>query len=118
MMGLRHASLLRSSCPWVLALGLLVVAASVHAAEPASAWTLVYPMHSVVVPRGGSIKIPLAYPLPRGEAELAEFVNVWIRLKRADGTDQRVFEHWILGEGARPTEPRWSVIRDVLHWVK
>jgi ABC-type amino acid transport substrate-binding protein len=91
--------------------------ALVYAAEPAAAWTLVYPRFSVVVPRGGSVKIPLAYPLPRGETELARFVNVWLGLKRADGTQRRVFEHWILGEGAGSSEPRWSVIRDVLHWV-
>jgi ABC-type amino acid transport substrate-binding protein len=97
--------------------GAVEVDALVYAAEPAAAWTLVYPLHSVVVPRGGAVKVPLAYPLPRGETEFARFVNVWLDLKRADGTDQRVFEHWILGEGARPSEPRWSVIRDVLHWV-
>ncbi len=25
-------------------------------------------------------------------------------------------DHWILGRHARPRQPHWSVIRNVLHW--
>ena len=27
-------------------------------------------------------------------------------------------DHWILGRNARPRQPHWSVMRNVLHWVK
>jgi hypothetical protein len=30
---------------------------------------------------------------------------------------QHLYDFWILGRGAASTEPRWSVIRDVLGWV-
>ena len=48
---------------------------------------------------------------------LAAFVNTWIGLKRKDGTLDAVYKHWILGQDAASVEPRWSIIRNVLHWV-
>jgi hypothetical protein len=35
-----------------------------------------------------------------------------------DGTIQTAYDHWILGRTAEEKKPRWSVIRDVLHWVE
>jgi hypothetical protein len=26
------------------------------------------------------------------------------------------YDYWILGQGAKKTEPRWSIMRDVLGW--
>jgi ABC-type amino acid transport substrate-binding protein len=48
---------------------------------------------------------------------MVAFLNRWIDLKQKNGTIQKLFDHWILGEGAEDTGPRWSIIRDVLHWV-
>ena len=87
-------------------------------AEAGSAWTLLYPSFSVAIPQPDVIKVPMAYAMPAGEDELADYVNAWIEMAKRDGTIDRLFAHWILGEGAQSTEPRWSVIRDVLHWVE
>jgi len=40
-------------------------------------------------------------------------------LKQTAGYAERQYTLWVLGktEIAIPKEPRWSVIRDVLHWV-
>ncbi len=86
-------------------------------AEVGSAWTLIYPGYSVAVPLPDPIRIPMAYAMPKGEEELADFVDTWIELKRGDHTIDRLYEHWILGKAAKKQEPRWSVIRDVLGWV-
>jgi hypothetical protein len=61
------------------------------------------------------VQVPLAYPV--ADAEMAAFVNVWIDLARKDGTIQSLYDHWILGRTAAPRAPRWSIIRNVLHWV-
>lgn len=90
--------------------------AAATVAEAGSAWTLVYPAYTVTVPLPNPVKIPLAYPMPRGERALLDFVNAWIELKRRDGTLDTVYNHWILGKGAERKEPRWSVVRNVLHW--
>jgi Na+/H+-dicarboxylate symporter len=87
-------------------------------AERGSAWTLRHPQYSVVVPSPEPIRVPLAFALPPGELELAAFVNTWLALKAKDGTIARLYEYWILGRDAVPDGPRWSIIRDVLHWVE
>ncbi len=58
-------------------------------AERGSAWTLMYPAYSVVVPGPDPIRVPLAYPIGKRDAALAHFVNTWIALKRKDGTLRR-----------------------------
>jgi ABC-type amino acid transport substrate-binding protein len=93
------------------------VEALVHGAESASAWTLLYPGFSVVVPRGGGRKIPVAYPVGRNDEAFEDFMNHWIELKRGSGDLDRIYNHWILGKGSERRGPRWSIIRDVLGWV-
>jgi ABC-type amino acid transport substrate-binding protein len=55
----------------------------------------------VVVPEPDIVKIPLAYPVARGDEHWAHFVNTWIDLKRRDGTLDALYGHWILGEASR-----------------
>jgi ABC-type amino acid transport substrate-binding protein len=87
-------------------------------AERGSAWTLMYPAYSVVVPGPDPIRVPLAYPIAKRDQPLAAFVNTWIALKRKDGTLDAAYKHWILGQDAAPRQPRWSIIGNVLHWVE
>ena len=86
-------------------------------AERGSAWTLLYPQFTVVVPEPGIVKVPLAYPIARHDDAFASFINTWIDLKRKDGTLETLYNYWVLGREATPRQPRWSIIRDVLHWV-
>ena len=85
-------------------------------AEEGAAYTYRYPHYAVSRTRG-NIRIPAAYAVPKGDIEMIEFVSNWIDLKRKDGTVDELYEYWMLGGASRPTEPRWSVIRDVLGWV-
>jgi Na+/H+-dicarboxylate symporter/ABC-type amino acid transport substrate-binding protein len=87
-------------------------------AERGSAWTLRYPAFSVVVPGPDPIRVPLAYPIGKRDERLASFVNTWIALKGKDGTLDAAYKHWILGQDAAARQPRWSIVRNVLHWVK
>jgi Na+/H+-dicarboxylate symporter/ABC-type amino acid transport substrate-binding protein len=89
----------------------------VFSAEAGSAWTLLYPEYTVVVPQPNIIAVPQAFPMPKGDRDFVDFVNAWIDLKRKDGTIKKLYDHWILGKGAIKKEPRWSIIRNVLHWV-
>ena len=70
------------------------------------------------MPGPDPIRVPLAYPIARRDQALAAFVNTWIGLKRKDGTLDAVYRHWILGQDAVTSRPRWSIVRDVLHWVE
>ena len=85
-------------------------------AERGSAWTLMFP-DTVVVPGPEPIRVPLAFPIGRRDEQFARFINTWIALKRKDATLNAVYKRWILGQDAAARRPRWSIIRNVLHWV-
>jgi ABC-type amino acid transport substrate-binding protein len=88
----------------------------IYTAEEGSAWSLLYPEYAVVVPPP-PVSIPLTYPTARGDQELVNYVNVLIDLKKSDGTLKKLYDYWVLGRFAANKQPRWSVIRNVLHWV-
>lgn len=86
-------------------------------AEAGSAWTLIHPEFSVAIPKPDVLAAPIAYAVAADAEELMALVDTWLELKRQDKTIEKLYQHWILGGGARPREPRWSIVRDVLHWV-
>ncbi len=92
--------------------------ALVTTAETGSAWTLLYPSFSVVVPRGRRTEVPLAYAVSRSSPGLLQLLNTWIGLKRSDGSVERAYDYWLRGLNAEQAEPRWSIIRNVLGWVE
>jgi Na+/H+-dicarboxylate symporter/ABC-type amino acid transport substrate-binding protein len=89
----------------------------VYSAERGSAWSLLYPEYTVVVPTP-PIALPVSYAMARGDRELVDYVNALVELKKGDGTLKKLYTYWVLGRFAADTQPRWSVIRDVLHWVE
>jgi ABC-type amino acid transport substrate-binding protein len=88
--------------------------ALVLTAERGSAYTLLHPEYSVVVPKPQPLKVPLAYAIAGRDDALATVVDAWIELKRKDGTIDELFAHWILGRDAVPHHRRWSVLDDVV----
>jgi Na+/H+-dicarboxylate symporter len=91
--------------------------AFVIAAEAGAAWSLLYPEYTVAIPHPDIVKVPVVYPLPRGQEGMLDTVNAWIMLRKADGTIAKLYDHWILGKSVAQHRRRWSVIHDVLHWV-
>ena len=91
--------------------------AVIYSAEGGSAWTLIYPSYSIVVPQNLRVKVPMAYPLPTDDLQWSGYISTWVDMNIKNGTGDKLFKHWIGGGGAKPKEPRWCVIRDVLHWV-
>ena len=79
---------------------------------------MIYPAFSVAVPQPDVLAVPLAYGVPRGDRELADFLNTWIDLKSKDQTIRALYDYAILGRSNMDRSPRWSVIRNVLHLVK
>ena len=66
-------------------------------AERGSAWTLMFPEYSVVVPGPEPIRVPLAFPIGKRDEQFARFINTWIALKRKDAT---------LDAGVQTLDPR------------
>ena len=87
-------------------------------AESGSAYTIQYPDYQVVVPDRKTISLPLFYAIANSDVEMRDFLEHWIRLRKDDGTLDEYYNHWILGQNPTDAKPRWSVIRDVLHWMR
>ena len=85
-------------------------------AETGAIYSMTFPAYSVVVPEGLRVRIPAILAVATDD-EFARTVDRFIQIKRADGTIETLYEHWILGGASSSRERRWSVMRDVLGWV-
>ena len=86
-------------------------------AQRGSAWSLVYPDYSVAIPAPDIVNVPLAYAMASEDQDMVSFISTWIDLKKQDGTIDKLYNYWILGKSEAFKKPRWSIVRNVLHWV-
>lgn len=89
----------------------------VTSAEAGAAWTLLYPEFTVINPFKKNIRVPMYY-LGAHDIEFEEFMEVWLALKKKEGQFETLYNYWILGKDDAIKQPRWSIIRNVLHWVE
>jgi ABC-type amino acid transport substrate-binding protein len=89
------------------------VGAIVISAEAGSAWTILYPAYSVVVPEP-HIKANAALAMPLGDSDFRDFVNNWLQMKKTSGIINKLYGKWILGKKVEQKKLRWSIGRDVL----
>ncbi len=90
--------------------------AMLYTAETASAWTLIYPDWTVVVPKGLKIKTPVAYILPKSQHDWHYFIDSWLSYQANSSLSDTAYQFWILGNSKHNKKPRWSVLHDVLGW--
>ena len=88
------------------------VDAIVISAEAGSAWTILYPSYSVVVPEP-HIKANVALAMPLGLSDFEGFVNDWLEMEKTRGIINKFYDKWILGKKVETKKPRWSIGRDV-----
>jgi len=93
------------------------VDAVIYSAEAGSAWAMLYPNYSAVIPKGLNLRAPVAFALPKGQLDYVEYLNTWLKLKKENGFQKKVYDYWILGENPKAKKPRWSVMKDVLGWL-
>jgi ABC-type amino acid transport substrate-binding protein len=85
-------------------------------AEIGTAWTLLHPEYTVVIPESSKLAIPLGFAVAKGQHDFAASLGRGLTAKEATGEIQSAYDYWILGKGAEKKEPRWSVMKDVLGW--
>ncbi len=85
-------------------------------AEAGSAWTTIKPEYAVVIPEP-HFSNPIAIAAALHNQEEIDFIDDWLTLQKTRGYLKRLYDTWILGTGAEKKTPRWSIIRNVLHWV-
>ena len=88
------------------------VDALVISAEAGSAWTILSPDHTVVVPEP-HLKSNAALAIPLDSSDLESFVNDWLQMKKTSGMIDQLYEKWILGTKVEQKKERWSIGRDI-----
>lgn len=72
--------------------------------------------YTVVVPLGLSGRLPLVYPISRDSPRFRQVVDIWLDANRASGFFTRQENHWLREQPLADQTPRWSILRNVLHW--
>ena len=85
--------------------------------EQAKAWAAANPGFSAVVPENFGAPFLIAYLTPPKSEEFTRFINQWLNLKKTSGFEERMTSYWLEGNPRLSPSPRWSVLRNVLHWV-
>ena len=92
--------------------------AAIWTLEQAASLARRHPGITAVVPKDFGNPFLFTYLMPPNSGEMVTFVDYWLTLRKADGFRDRDFDYWILGRPRTESEPRWSIVRNVLHWVK
>ena len=87
-------------------------------AESGAAFTLMYPRFEVIIPNELKASLPLFYAVGNRDAQMRDFLEYWVGLRQKDGTAQDYYDHWVLGKTNGENEPRWSILRDYLGWIR
>ncbi len=84
------------------------------------AWALLDPKFGVATPHPVMFRYDLAYPVAftKGDHAFVDYLNQWLRLQKTSGAAQEQFSYWVLGKTPLRRTPRWSIIRNVLHWAQ
>jgi hypothetical protein len=88
-------------------------------AEAGTPLTRFHPFYSVaVLQASGHSAASCVYALARDcdDASLM-FVDYWLAMEERRGALRAKYDYWVLGRNTGSRTARWSVVRDVLHWV-
>jgi proton glutamate symport protein len=70
-------------------------------AAAASAWTLINPDYTVVVPKPAFSPLKMAFPIAKNDQAFELYMRNWITMKKQSEMIDRLFQYWI--EGKKPT---------------
>lgn len=85
-------------------------------ASSASAWTLLYPSYTVVVPQPSTVRLPVGIATRQADWELSLLIDQWLVIEQSRGALDRAYSYWVLGQGVEKKPERWSIKRNVLGW--
>lgn len=89
-------------------------------AEVGTSLTLLHPFYDVAILQPyDTYKIMCTYIVSKNcdDASL-RFLDYWLKMEKEYGSLDRKYKYWVLGENPENRPQRWSLIRDVLHWVQ
>ncbi len=89
-------------------------------AETGTALTLIHPFYDVAILQPiDTYRIMCAYVVSKNcDDAFLMFLNYWLQMEEAYGSLDKKYQYWVLGENTENKPPRWSIIKDVLHWIE
>jgi Na+/H+-dicarboxylate symporter len=72
--------------------------AMLYGAAAASAWTLLYPEYTVVVPKPAVNPLFMAFPISHDDQEFELYMRSWLEMKKQNQEIERLFDYWIKGQ--------------------
>lgn len=84
-------------------------------AQAGFAWSLFFPDYGVAI-FDKQAKYPVAYATAWDNSELTRYLNSWLQLQQTNGSRDKLYQYWIMGQGASDSGPRWSIMSDLLGW--
>jgi ABC-type amino acid transport substrate-binding protein len=87
--------------------------------QQAISWSLGKQNIRVIFPSPSIGKDSVAYALNGSSPKFLNYLNQWLALKNSENFSTKQYDLWIDGktEIAAPYEARWSIIRNVFHWI-
>lgn len=85
-------------------------------AEEGAAWNALFPNHAVVVPKP-IVRRPIGFVVRSNDSDWRNFLDRWIDFEKKDGSLEQLRNYWIEGGGTQRKAPRWSIARNLLHWL-
>ncbi|MBS0603723.1 MAG: cation:dicarboxylase symporter family transporter [Verrucomicrobia bacterium] len=87
--------------------------------QEANAWSLCHRNYRIIFPQPPMGYDTLSYAIRNDSPRFIHYLDQWLELKKSQGFTDKQYDLWIKGktEIAAPAETRWSIIRNVLHWV-
>jgi Na+/H+-dicarboxylate symporter/ABC-type amino acid transport substrate-binding protein len=89
-------------------------------AEVGTAMTLLHPFYDVAILQpSDTYKIMCAYAVSKNcDDAFLIFLDYWLDLEDKYGSLDKKYDYWVLGKDTGNITQRWSIMRDVLHWIE
>lgn len=91
--------------------------AAIWTLEQAKALAAANPEIQAIAPKDMGSNFLFAYLMPQDATEWKQYVDYWLEIRSRDGELDATKDYWIEGKPRDAGAPRWSIIRNVLHWV-
>ncbi len=91
----------------------IIFDAHLTSAERAASTTVLKPEYKVVNPLPYHINIGLVFPVARDNV-WRSYIDKWIDFRKKDGTFDKIYDQWILGNPYQKKEKKWSILENVI----
>lgn len=87
-------------------------------AEQGTAFCMLHPKYTTIVPQPEVIKDSFAYVIAKNDLAFSKYLNEWLAIKRNNNSIRKLYDYWLLGKNIDYKTPRWSVWNNILHMNK